>query len=491
MFAIEYFLLIGGVLVLASVALAKFSDNLGVPTLLLFLSVGMLAGSEGPGRIEFDDARIAQAIGIVALVFILFAAGLDTDWDSVRSVSKPALGLSTLGVLATALLFGLFSHFVLNLPLLEGLLLGAVVSSTDAAAVFAILRSKRVRLKEPVRPLLELEAGSNDPMAVFLTIGFILLITEPKTSFGSIALLFVFQMGLGAILGFVLGKAMIALLNHLKFSYEGIYPVFSVAFACLIYGAAAVLKGSGFLAVYIAGLVVGNSEVVQKRSLLRFFDGLAWLSQITMFVTLGLLVYPSRLIPITPAGLLASAFLMLAARPISVALCLGFSKFHWREIIFISWVGLRGAVPIILATFPLLAKLPHSELMFYLVFFIVLTSAILQGGTIPWIARLLQLSTPLEISRKSPIEFMPTEKLETDLQNFIVPYSSDIAGKTIVEIGLPEDTLIVLIIRNEQFIVPSGGTVIESGDVLQILGSKKSFKEFQALLSTEQEDGDY
>lgn len=483
MFAIEYFLLIGGTLILASIALARFSENLGVPTLLLFLTVGMLAGSEGPGGIHFDNAKIAQAIGIVALVFILFAAGLDTQWKMVRPMLNPALALSTLGVLLTALFIGIFSSLLLNLTFLEGLLLGAVVSSTDAAAVFSVLRSKNVSLKNPIKPLLELESGSNDPMAVFLTTSFVLLLTDPQQSLFNICLLFVVQMGLGSVLGLVMGKAMSILLNRLKVSYEGIYPVFCIAFACLIYGITTVFKGSGFLAVYIAGMIVGNSDVVHKRSLLRFFDGLAWLSQITMFVTLGLLVFPSRLIPIISTGLLFSVFLMFVARPVSTFFCLPFTKLNWREKIFVSWVGLRGAVPIILATFPLLAKLANAELMFYLVFFAVLTSALLQGWSIPAVAKILCVDSPLEQNRKSPIEFMPTESLDTDLLDFIVPYNSNIAGKTIVEIGLPKDTLIVFIIRNEQFIVPSGGTVIEEGDLLQVLGNKKSFREFQTLLS--------
>lgn len=358
--AIEYILLVGSLLILASISLAKVSDNLGVPTLLLFLGIGMLAGSEGPGGIFFDDARLAQSVGIIALVFILFAGGLDTKWNEVKPVVLQATSLATLGVFITALAIGLFVSAALNVSLLTGLLLGAVVSSTDAAAIFSVLRSKNVGLHGNLKPLLELESGSNDPMAVFLTIGVMQLLANPQTTPGSVAILFLVQMALGGALGLVLGKVMVFLVNRLKLSYEGIYSVFVLAFAALIYGATTTIGGSGFLAVYVAGLVAGNDDFVQKKSLLRFFDGLAWLSQIAMFVTLGLLVFPSHIIPVVGIGLLTSLFLMTVARPVSVFLSLSLSKLNWREKTFVSWVGLRGAVPIILATFPLLVAIPDS-----------------------------------------------------------------------------------------------------------------------------------
>jgi cell volume regulation protein A len=371
--------------------------------------------------------------------------------------------------------------------LLTGLLLGAVVSSTDAAAVFAVLRSKNVSLRGQLKPLLELESGSNDPMAVFLTVGLIQLVTTPQTSLGSIVLLFVFQMGLGAAFGLGSGRAMVLILNRLRLSYEGIYPVFSLAFAALIYGATAAAGGSGFLAVYVAGLVAGNSEFVQKKSLLRFFDGLAWLSQITMFLTLGLLVFPSHIVPVVGAGLLLSAFLMFVARPASVFVSLVFTTMHWREKAMVSWVGLRGAVPIILATFPLLAGLPDAELIFNVVFFIVLTSALLQGWSIPAAARLLKLDAPLEQKRRYPIEFAPVEGVDTELVDLIVPYNSAAAGKSIIELGMPQDSLIVLISRNDNFIVPSGGTVLQEGDTILVLVNKNNLSEVRAILAKQKQ----
>jgi cell volume regulation protein A len=332
-----------------------------VPVLLLFLGIGMMAGSEGPGGIYFDDAALAQAIGVMALIFILFAGGLDTRWPEVKPTVWQATSLATLGVLLTAVLVGLFAFYVLKLSLISGLLLGAIVSSTDAAAVFSVLRSRSISLRGQLKPLLELESGSNDPMAVFLTVGILQLMTIPGTSLGSIAVLFAVQMGLGIVFGLGLGKLMVLMFNHMKSAYEGFYPVFAMAAASFIYGSTAACGGSGFLAVYIAGLIAGNSEFIHKKSMLRFFDGFAWLSQITMFLTLGLLVFPSRIIPVIGVGLACSFFLMLIARPVGVLISLLFARLQWREKVLVSWVGLRGAVPLVLATFPLLAGIPEAE----------------------------------------------------------------------------------------------------------------------------------
>jgi cell volume regulation protein A len=481
MIAIEYILLVGSVLILLSIAIARISDNLGVPTLLLFLTIGILAGSEGPGGIYFDDAGLAQSVGIIALVIILFAGGLDTRWREVKPVFWQATSLATLGVLVTAAAVGLFAFAVLGMPLLSGLLLGAVVSSTDAAAVFSVLRSKNVSLTGRLKPLLELESGSNDPMAVFLTVGIIQLMTVPETTLGSLVLLFVFQMALGGLLGITLGKAMVFFLNRLHLGYEGIYPVFALAFAALIYAVTATAGGSGFLAVYAAGIVAGHNEFVHKKSLLRFFDGLAWLSQIAMFITLGLLVFPSHVVPVVGAGLLVSAFLMLVARPLTVFLSLIRARLEWKEKALVSWVGLRGAVPIILATFPMLAGLPDAETIFNIVFFIVVTSALLQGWSIPVVAKFLHLDAPIEQKRRYPIEFAPVEGVDTELVDIIVPYGSAVAGKSIVELHLPEDSLLVLISRDDNFIVPSGGTVLLEGDTALILVNKGNLSTIRSI----------
>ncbi len=483
MIGLEFILLITAGLILLSLAIAKASDNLGVPALLLFLGVGMLAGSEGPGGIEFNDPELAGSVGIIALIFILFSGGLDTNWSYVRPTAWKALSLSTLGVLLTAILVSIFAHLVLEFSLLHGMLLGAVISSTDAAAVFSVLQSKNVSLKGELKPLLELESGSNDPMAVFLTLGFIEMIAVPETSGWRLVVLFVYQMGLGAVLGYALGKLMVIALNRVNFSYDGFYPVFSLAFASLIFAVTAVAGGSGFLAVYLAGIIVGNSEIVHKRSLFRFFDGLAWLSQIGMFLTLGLLVFPSQLAYVVGGGLLMSAFLMFVARPVSVFLTLAPTKLSQREKTFISWVGLRGAVPIILATFPLLAGIPEAEALFNLVFFIVLTSALLQGWSIPAAAKLLHVDAPFKRKRQYPIEFSPTDGVHADLVDLIVPYNAAIAGKAIVDLKMPPDSVIVLVNRNEEFIVPSGGTVLEPGDTVLVLVHKDNLPKVRAIFS--------
>jgi potassium/hydrogen antiporter len=483
MISLESILLIGSVLILVSIVVSRLSDNLGLPALLLFLVIGMLAGSEGPGGIYFDDAGLAQSIGVVALIFILFAGGLDTNWAQVRPIVRQALSLATLGVVVTALTVGLFVSAVLHTSLLTAMLLGAIISSTDAAAVFSVLRSKNVNLRGNLKPLLELESGSNDPMAVFLTVGLLQFATAHETNVGRLFLIFFVQMGLGAGLGWACGKAMVITINHLKILSEGLYPVLVLAFAVLIYSATASIGGSGFLAVYVAGLTAANSEFVQKKSLLRFFDGLAWLSQIAMFLTLGLLVFPSHILPIIGAGLLVSAFLMFVARPVSVFLSLLFFRVGLRERLFVSWVGLRGAVPIVLATFPLLAGLQDAELIFNVVFFIVLTSAMFQGWSIPLIARLLHLNSPVDRRLKSPIEFAPVPGVDTELVDIMVPYNSSVAGRSIVELGLPHDTLIVLISRDDNFVVPSGGTIVQEGDTILVLVNRATLPRVREIFS--------
>ncbi|HXG00559.1 MAG TPA: potassium/proton antiporter [Bacteroidota bacterium] len=490
MIGIEYILLVVSALILASVAIARATHNLGVPTLLLFLGVGMLAGSEGPGGIQFNDAALAQSVGVVALVLILFSGGLDTNWKDVRPVTGQAVRLATIGVVLTAAAVGVFVTLVLDFSVLEGLLIGAVISSTDAAAVFSVLRSKNVHLRHPLKPLLELESGSNDPMAVFLTVGMIGLMTGSISSELGLALFFVLQMGIGFTLGYLFGKLLVWTINRLKFSYEGIYSVFTLAFTAFIYSITTLINGSGFLAVYVAGIILGNSNVVQKKSLLRFFDGLAWLSQIGMFVTLGLLVNPSEIMAILVPGILISVFLMFVARPASVFLSLLPKEYTWREKLFISWVGLRGAAPIILATFPLLANVGNAGIIFNTVFFIVLTSALLQGWSIPSVARLLHVDAPPLRQPRYPIEPVPVAGGDTELVDLTVPHGSAVAGKTIIELGLPQQSLIALVGRGEEFIVPSGSTVLEEGDTLLVLVKQKDLPDVRRILLEKASEND-
>jgi cell volume regulation protein A len=421
----------------------------------------------------------------VALVFILFAGGLDTDWSIVRPVLGKGIALSTVGVFITAALVGGFAAAFLGVSPLEGFLLGAIVSSTDAAATFAVLRSRSVRLKGHLEALLELESGSNDPMAVLLTIGIIGLLVDPSSSLVDLVPIFIQQMLLGAALGYGLGRAMTIIINRVRLSAEGLYPVLTLALVLLVYGATSVLGGNGFLAVYLAGLVLGNSDFIHKRSLIRFHDGLAWLMQIVMFLTLGLQVFPSHLLQVLVAGLLTAAFLMFVARPVSVFFTLLPVKMELREKVLVSWVGLRGAVPIILATFPLLAGLPEAEIIFNLVFFIVLTSVLLQGTSLPLVARWLKVDTVLPPKTLYPLEFMPAGNIDRDMVEVEVPPGSLAVGRQIVDLHLPQTALVVLISRDSNFVVPRGGTVLEAGDRLLVLADQEGLEKVRSIVAGE------
>lgn len=485
MTAFDYLLLAAALFLLVGVLASKASGRLGVPALLLFLVVGMLAGSEGIGGIHFDNASIAQSLGVVALVFILYSGGLDTDWQAVRPVLPQGFTLATLGVFLTALLVGLFATYVLDFPLYASLLLGSIVSSTDAAAVFSVLRSKGVGLQGYLRPLLELESGSNDPMAIFLTTAFIGLMVSPGTSILQLFPSFLQQMIVGALAGFVLGKGMVFIINRLNLEYEGLYTVLSLGLVLLVYTLPLLVGGNGFLAVYLAGLVVGNSTVLHRRSLMRFHDGVAWLMQITMFLTLGLLVFPTRLLAVTGQGLLLSAVLILVARPISVFLSLIPFRMPVAEKALISWVGLRGAVPIVLATFPLLAGVEQADIIFNLVFFIVLTSVLLQGSTIPIVARWLKVDAPLRNRPRSPLEMDYIEGLDGQLFELELPPDSPAAGRRLFELKLPTGVLLALIGRDSTFLIPRGGTQLESGDVLYLLADQETLPKVKEFLHLE------
>lgn len=479
---IEYLLLAASGLLLLSVIASKASGRLGVPALLLFLLIGMLAGSDGPGGIHFDDPWLAQSLGVVALAFILFAGGLDTHWSSVRPVLGYGVALSTLGVAITAGLVGWFATVALEMSWTEGLLIGAIVSSTDAAAVFAVMRSRSVSLREPLKPLLELESGSNDPMAVFLTLGLISLITGASGSPLDLIPMFVRQMVLGAAIGYGTGKLMVLLVNRLRLEYEGLYPVLTLSLVLLTYSGSTWLGGNGFLAVYLAGLMMGNSEFLHKRSLMRFHDGLAWLMQIAMFLTLGLQVFPTQLVPIAGPGLLLALFLMVCARPVSVFATLAFTGLSFKKKTMVAWVGLRGAVPIILATFPLLAGVPQAALIFNLVFFIVLTSVLLQGTSIPLVARWLGVDEPASARMESsPVWDAPTT-LKSGLLEIRIPEYSAAINQRLLDLGLPKGAFILLMARNGQCFVPDGTTMLQAHDSLLAFTDQPSFLRLRSIL---------
>jgi len=473
MFTIDHILFYISLLIVISIFITKLSENFGLPALLLFLAVGMLAGSDGIGKIFFEDVNITQSVGTVALILILFSGGLSTNIRSVYPVRMEAVSLATIGVVLTALLVGLFCRYVLGFDLVYGLLIGAIVSSTDAAAVFSILRSNNISLKNNLKPLLELESGCNDPMAIFLTMTLTAVIVSNEVNILNISFSLIKQFAFGSLIGYVVSKAVVNIFNRISLSYEGLYPVLALSFAFLIYGSAALIGGSGYLAVYIAGIIIGNSNIIQKRSMLRFFDGLAWLGQIGMFLTLGLLVYPSQLLLIIGSGILLSIFLIFAARPVSVMISLYFSGYKFNEKLAVSWIGLRGAVPIILATIPLSSGIDNSHTIFNIVFFIVISSAVIQGWSIKYITKLLKVTAKPDVNITSPIEFQTLGNNSSELFDFIIPYNSDMKDKTIIDLNLPKDCLIIFICRDEKFFVPNGNTILKPGDVLQILMNKE------------------
>jgi cell volume regulation protein A len=326
-------------------------------------------------------------------------------------------------------------------------------------------------------------------MAVFLTIGLISLLVNPSASALKLVPMFFQQMAFGAVIGYLIGKGIILIINRVRLQYEGLYPVLTLSLVLFTYGTTSLLGGNGFLAVYIAGLVIGNSNFIHKKSLIRFHDGLAWLMQITMFLTLGLLVFPSHLVPIIGIGLLVSMFLMLVARPVSVFLSLLPVKMNLREKTFISWIGLRGAAPIMLATFPLVADISKAEMIFNLVFFIVLTSALLQGTSIPLVATLLGVDAQIPEKLKYPLEFEPGGNIKSEMVELEISNHSAIIGKQIVELSLPKNALVVLINRNNEFIVPSGGTVLEPGDRMLVLADKDAITEVRSIVESKQAEG--
>lgn len=478
----DSFILLASVLFIAGVITTRFSTRLGVPSLIFFILVGMVMGSDVLGIIYFDNAALTQMIGVVALVIILFEGGLQTSWKDVKPVIVPSLSLATIGVLITSGIVAVAAKWILGVDWLEAILFGAIVGSTDAAAVFAVLKGHNISPK--LGSTLEAESGSNDPMAVFLTVAMIELITVPEASLFTLFTDFFLQMGLGLILGLVFGKIAIASLNSINLDSSGLYPVFATAFALLTYGLTAFLNGSGLLAVYIAAIMIGNAEIAYRHSIFRFSEGFAWMMQILMFVILGLLVFPSDLF--TPSifiqGILLSAILMLVARPAAVFLSTINMKFNNKERIFLSWAGLKGAVPVVLATFPLLAGIENSHQIFNVVFFVVLTSALIQGATIPYVANKLKLNGPKKTAPMQSLELISLGKADAEMIEYEMEGDSAIIGKTLADIPFPEGSLVNAIIRKGKLIAPTGTTTLQAGDFLYILSARKSKPQLKKLL---------
>ena len=469
MFAIDQFILLAAILILLGIASSKASARLGLPVLVLFLLVGMVAGEDGIGGIAFDSPGTAHALGTLALAMILLDGGLQTPVASIRTVWKPSALLATVGVLITAIVTGLTAAWILGLPPLEGLLLGAIVGSTDAAAVFSLLRNAGVHVQKRLKSMLEIESASNDPMAIFLTIGLLeVMLNDMPLGLGLLQL-FVQQMGVGAAVGLGVGAAAVRIINGIRLDASGLYPVLVTACGLLSFGLAANLGGSGFLAIFLTGVFIGNSRLVFQRGTFLFHDGLAWLSQIVMFVMLGLLVDPDALVEVWFQGLVLSVVLVLVARPLAVIPLLTPFGYNAREMALVSWVGLRGSVPIILAIFPLLFGLPGAALIFNVVFFVVLISATIQGSMLPVVARRLGLAEAPPPTPAATLEITSLNEVDADIVEYTLGKDARATGQRLSQIALPESAVVAMITRESTIIPPRGSTALQAGDHLFVV----------------------
>lgn len=484
----EEVLLVASVILIFSIFAGKAGYRFGLPALLLFLGVGMLFGSDGLG-IQFGDPHIAQFIGMLALSIILFSGGMDTKIAEIKPIATQGVVLATVGVLATTLITGgfiywisSFTHHYTTLTFPESLLLAAVMSSTDSASVFSILRSKGVYLKQRLRPTLELESGSNDPMAYMLTLILISYIQVGGMDIGEAILSLVVQLLVGGVAGYIFGRLSVYVINKINISNESLYPILLLATAFFTFAATTLCKGNGYLAVYIAGLIVGNAKIVHKKSMGTFFDGFAWLWQIVMFLTLGLLVNPHELLPVASIGLAVGLFMIIIARPASVFLCLlPFKNFDLKGKLYISWVGLRGAVPIIFATYPLIAGVDHAGLIFNVVFFITILSLLIQGTTVTYAAKLLdQIDQP---EKKDEFGIELPEDIKSAMSEIDVTPEVLSHGNRLMELTLPDHTLAVMVKRKGRYFIPKGNTELKENDKLLMISDNDEalLQAYQAL----------
>ncbi|GEO06326.1 K+/H+ antiporter [Adhaeribacter aerolatus] len=485
---IELVLIGLSILFFLSILAGKASSKFGVPALLLFLSVGMLSGSDGLG-IQFENIQAAQIIGTIALCIILFSGGLDTKIAEIRPIFAQGVVLATIGVLLTALISGVLIWWILGMTmqsagvgLLTAMLLAATMSSTDSASVFSILRSKGLHLKNNLRPMLELESGSNDPMAYILVITLIEIIKlEAVPNYWLVGFQLLLQLIIGALAGFALGKLAVYVINRIRIGNDSLYPILVFTFCIFIFSLTYFIKGNSYLAVYIGGLVIGNAKFVHKRSSLNFFDGLAWMSQLLMFLTLGLLVNPAELIPIIVPSLIISFVMIFISRPLTVFLCLlPFCKMANKDKTYISWVGLRGAVPIIFAIIPLAEQVPHARLIFNIVFFCTLVSLLVQGTSLPIMAKWLGLAEkPREIKKLRDFDVEFSEEIKSITAEIEISRNILAFGNRLMDLPLPDKTLAVMVKRGDKYFVPKGKTIIQEHDILLIITD-----DHEALLET-------
>lgn len=485
MFVIDQIILLASILIVFGIVSSKISARLGLPVLVLFLLVGMIAGEAGIGGIKFDNTQMAHALGSLALAIILFDGGLQTPLASIKQVWKPASILATLGVAITSVITGLAAAYILDVPLYYGLLIGAIVGSTDAAAVFSLLRNAGIHIKPRLKSTLEIESATNDPMAIFLTVGLLEIMVNDLEPGTGLLMLFIKQMGLGSLIGLAIGWVAVKIINKIELTTSGLYPVMVLAFGLLGFGIAANLGGSGFLAIFIVGVVIGNSNFVFKRTTFLFHDGLAWMSQITMFVVLGLLINPLTLLDVWWQGLLIAAALIFIARPVAVVPVLKMFGFNSREITLVSWVGLRGSVPIILAIYPLIYGLPNAPLIFSVVFFVVLISATVQGSTLPWVAQKLDLTEPPPPIPAASLEITALNEVDAEIVEYTLAPHSRAAGRRLSQAALPEGTVVAMITRGKNVIPPRGSTQLRDGDHLFIVTKPETRSFIEQVFSTE------
>lgn len=477
-----------GTLLLIAVLFSRATQRLSVPVALLFLLVGVLAGSEGIGGIPFDDYGVAYRLGSMALVLILFDGGLNTPMAAVRRVAAPATVLATVGVVITAGVVTLAAH-LLGRSWPEALLLGAVVSSTDAAAVFAVLRGSGLHLRRRVGALLEVESGANDPMAVILTMSLTANLVAPgELGLGGLLFGVVHQLVLGFGFGLAIGLGGRWLIANARLPAGGLYAALMLGIAFVAFGMPSLVGGSGFLAVYIAGVILGNGPLPFRAGLLRVNDALAWFSQITMFLVLGMLVFPSRLPDVAGIGILLALAAVFIARPLAVFLCLAPFRYPRREVGYVAYVGLRGAVPIILATYPILAGVPQAERLFDLVFFIVLVSAIVPGSTVPWVTRRLGMGRREPPQPPAVLEIESRFPLQGELMSFYIDGHLPVAGAMLRDVPMPEGATVALLVRGRDLIPPRGSTVLTPGDHVYVITHPGDRATLQLLFGTPEQE---
>jgi potassium/hydrogen antiporter len=473
-------ILVAAALLAAGIAASLLASRIRLPGLLLFLGVGMAIGSDGTGWIDFNDYELARTIGVVALALILFEGGLTAGFDEIRPVLRPSLGLAVVGTLGTCVICGLAAAWLFDLSTLEGMLLGAIISSTDGAAIFALLRESTLRRR--LARTLEGEAGFNDPVAVLLVIGFIEWTQQPDYGVLDMALLFVREMGIGAVVGLAVGTLAVYALRSTRLATPGLYPVATLSAAGLAFGGAATVHGSGFLAAYLAGLVIGSGRIPAKQTVTVFHQGLAWVAQIVMFLALGLLVFPSQLDDVWVEGTALALVLVFIARPLTAALATAFDHFTTGERVVLGWAGLRGAVPVVLATFPVIEGLDPERTFFNIVFFAVVISTLLQGGTVEWLARKLGVTTSEPALPRPLIETGTVRRLGAEIVEYPVGEDDAIVGQLVRQLGLPRDALLSVIVRGEEALLPRGSTRIEADDRLHVMVREEVAREMPDLL---------